>query len=67
MGKEKQRAMNDDKDEPANNHPRTLQSIADELGITRQAVAEIEKRALMKCRKILRRMRLINKNDILPD
>lgn len=31
----------------------TYQQIADELGISRQAVYQIEKRALMKIRKIL--------------
>ena len=66
MGKEKQRAMNYDKDEPKDNNPRTLQSIADELGITRQAVAEIEKRALIKCRKIMKSRKMISKSDILP-
>lgn len=59
--------MTDDEHKDLQNIPRTLQSIADEMGITRQAVAEIEKRALMKCRKIIRRTSQIEASDILPD
>lgn len=59
--------MIDDDNTKSSDYPRTLQSIADEMGISRQAVADIEKRALMKCRKIIRMTSMIESSDILPD
>lgn len=40
------------------NEPMTLQEIADELGISKQMVAKIEKRALDKARATLDRLGL---------
>ena len=40
------------------NEPMTLQEIADELGVSKQMVAKIEKRALAKARATLDRLGL---------
>lgn len=51
--------MNDDE-------PKTLREIADELGISHQAVSEIIDRAMRKIRQELFK-RMIQKEDLLDD
>lgn len=59
--------MTEEKDEYQKHSDRemTAQEVADHLGVTRQNVADIEKRALRKALKMLQWK--LDKQDILPD
>ena len=43
----------------------TAQDVADEMGVSRQTIADIERRALKKIRKMLKAK--FDKQDLLPD
>lgn len=43
----------------------TAQEVADHFGVSRQAIADIERKALVKARKLIERK--LNKQDIIPD
>lgn len=60
--------MTENKDkQKSNEREMTAQDVADHFGVSRQAIADIEKRALMKCRKIIRLTSMMKPTDILPD
>jgi DNA-directed RNA polymerase sigma subunit (sigma70/sigma32) len=54
-----------DDDEPVNRdlYSRTQQDIADELGVTRNAVGDVERRAIKKFREVF--LSKFNKNDFI--
>lgn len=43
----------------------TAEDVAKEFGVSRQQIANIERRALAKARKLIERK--LNKQDIIPD
>jgi DNA-directed RNA polymerase specialized sigma subunit len=57
--------MTDDKDKKKYDMEMTAQDVADEMGVSRQTIADIERRALKKIRKMLKAK--FDKQDLLPD
>lgn len=57
--------MTEDKDKKKYDMEMTAQDVADEMGVSRQTIADIERRALKKIRKMLKAK--FNKQDLLPD
>lgn len=57
--------MTDNKDKKKYDMEMTAQDVADELGVSRQTIADIERRALKKIRKMLKAK--FDKQDLLPD
>lgn len=57
--------MTDNKDKKKYDMEMTAQDVADEMGVSRQTIADIERRALKKIRKMLKAK--FDKQDLLPD
>lgn len=57
--------MTEDKDKKKYDMEMTAQDVADEMGVSRQTIADIERRALKKIRKMLKAK--FDKQDLLPD
>lgn len=58
-------AMTDDKDKKKYDMEMTAQEVADYFGVSRQAIADTERKALKKALKLLKAK--FDKQDLLPD
>ena len=57
--------MTEDKDKKRYDMEMTAQDVADHFGVSRQAIADTERKALKKASKMIRAK--FDKQDLLPD